>query len=111
MRASNNFIKLGDYQIRIQRIETTYIVDLFDNNGVFVSSGKAVKNPKDQFSRKVGRKIAIKHAIMAAGELIPHGERKAIWESYRTSMTKRPRWGQPINKEVKTKSDKLELAS
>lgn len=56
--------------------------DIYDTskpiNEDFIGSGESYCNPVDQFSKKRGRKIALKRAI----EHLSREERKVIWEAY-----------------------------
>lgn len=47
-------------------------------------------SPKDQFSKEVGRKIALKRAL-SSSELLTKDDKKAIWDGYRDTKPNK-RW-------------------
>lgn len=87
--------KLGDYNFEFERfwnrnqqevIQTT----IFDKDKRLVAKGRAVCSLKDCPNKKVGRKKAMAKALTKSE--IAKQERTAIWEDYRSKMTKTPRW-------------------
>lgn len=52
------------------------------------SAGVAVCNPKDQYKKDAGRKVALLRAMKGAG--LAKGERTDLWESYHLREGARP---------------------
>lgn len=75
-------MKLGnaDVLIRYNNRNTTCFV----NVGNKVSTGIAQCSIKDNFSRKIGRKIALKRALDDSG--MSKDERKEVWTDYLNTL-------------------------
>lgn len=76
-------IKLGNHQIKIthytQKARKTE-VEVYDNDNNLVTLGTAYCSPRDNFSRTVGRKLALRKALTESP--MPKGERLLMWEDY-----------------------------
>lgn len=69
-----------------EKVHTT--CEIIENDNV-IGIGVATLGKSDNFSRDIGRKVAMARA-MKVGE-IPKEKRKTIWNKYRV-MTPKPRW-------------------
>lgn len=88
-------IQLGEHKVRINRYTNTKkehvtAASIYDKNNTLLSLSQVTCSAKDCYDKKYGRKLAIAKAIRNTN--IDKETRRNIWEHYRLTMTKKPRW-------------------
>lgn len=99
-------IKIGNLQVMFdhhfnkkqQRVVKSTV---FSKDGKYITQGTATCSKKDNFCKDTGRRKSLAVAF-ARDKSLTKEERTAFWESYRTDMTKRPRWTKSNKQAAKT---------